>query len=454
MTLNLTNRASGLTLAFGNAAASEGSVPQAQPGAIGASQSMSVSSLNRSGGCTGQFSLAGGGVNFGVSYDHPSGPGSTTVNVDASTGYLAGANATTFPGHDSVANLNLYRAINANNRAWVVPLELLDSPPLNNCQDFVNRLFGTGTRDVAVVTTAYGNGAPNGYIEPADFTGGQLSRFAAQWTRQWLDGGSHPECPQQDAALIGMLANYMTSAASNGPLTMWVPQLGYQAGSNPSVFGLEGYTAFPFHDGSQWNAASVAAFTNLLAAGAHFVAISATDDLPANVSMTAFDQFFAAAKLPTRHDIGNSHYASVTNITGTYYLDISDDFAPENCALLLAFLAGRTVNDPFASRGTYNTFIQLEGWQAGSTRHNIDYDTYKQTLWNISTFGSCPYSEKRATTIFLAPQGWTPQVYQVTRMMPYVGAYANSNGTPQAWLNTALVDIPADAPALPSRYIG
>lgn len=94
MTLNLTNRASGPTFEFGNAAASDGSVPQARPGAIAASQSMSVSALNRPGGCTGQFSLSGGRVNFRVSSDHPSGPGSTTVSVEPSTGYLAGVKPT------------------------------------------------------------------------------------------------------------------------------------------------------------------------------------------------------------------------------------------------------------------------------------------------------------------------------------------------------------------------
>jgi hypothetical protein len=93
MTLNLTNRASGPTFEFGNAA-SDGSVSQTRPGAIAASRSMSVSALNRSGGCTGQFSLSGGGVNFGVSYDHPSGPGSTTVSVEPSTRYLAGVKPT------------------------------------------------------------------------------------------------------------------------------------------------------------------------------------------------------------------------------------------------------------------------------------------------------------------------------------------------------------------------
>jgi len=254
--------------------------------------------------------------------------------------------------------------------------------------------------------------------------------------------------------LLDALKGYIGGAASNGPLTLWVPQIAYQPGSNPAVFELSGYLAFPFVDaGGNWIAANVGTFLALLAAGSHLVAISASSDLPAGVSMQAFDSYMGASGLTTSTDIGNSHYTSLLNTTGRYYLSIGSDFAPAGCGLILSFLYGRTVNNLLASAGSYNTFIQLEGWQAGGSRHNADYATYQATLWNISTYGASPYSEKRATTVFLAPSGWTPQVYQTTLMMPYVGAYAQSNGTPQGWLDTAVVTIPAGSPALPSRYI-
>ena len=35
-------------------------------------------------------------------------------------------------------------------------------------------------------------------------------------------------------------------------------------------------------------------------------------------------------------------------------------------------------------------------------RHNATDAAYLNTLWNISTYGSCPYSEKRSTPIFIA----------------------------------------------------
>lgn len=450
MTIKLTNRVPDSDLAFCNPAADSGPRPTADQAKVSTGQTMTVSAVNRSGGCDGSFSLNDGPAYFGISYHHPSGPGSTTVDVTTASGYLAGANATTFPGHDSLARLNLYKGVAAN-AGWTVPLGLLADPVVNNCQDFVNSLFAPGLRGASTIAAAYGDPGPDGYVAPADFTGGQMAGFVGLWQQHWL-GGQSPACPATDAALLDMLSGYVEKASNVGPLVLWVPQIGYVPDSSPSVYRLTGYRRYDFKVAGAWNADTVGTFLGLLAGGAHFVAVSADADRPDGVTMQGFDQFFKASGLPTSHDIGNSHYASLTNVTGTYYLDIGADFAPENCGLILAFLAGQTVNDSLAPSGAYNTFIQLEGWQAGHSRHNFDYDTYKKTLWNISTFGACPYSEKRATTVFLAPDGWTPQVYQITRMMPYVGAYANRNGTPQDWLNTSLVEIPADAPALPDRY--
>jgi hypothetical protein len=454
MTINLTNWIPDLALAYGNPASQSGSQPQASAAQIAVGQATAVSASNSWGDCTGSFRLAGGDASFAVSYVHPFGSSPTTVTVTPSSGYVSGANAATFSGHDAVANVNLYRGVATSSGAWVAPLALLGTPPRNNCQDFANSMFGSGIRSAAVIQSAYQNTGPNGYVPPADFTGGQLAGFVAQWVQRWLNGTSYTTLPGVDAQLIDSLSSYVQSAANNGPLTMWVPQITYQAGSNPAVFNLTGYQPFAFADAAgNWNAASISAFLTLLAAGSHLVAISATNDLPAGVSMQAFDTYMGASGLTTAVDIGNSHYTSLLNTTGKYYLSVGNDFAPENCGLILSFLYGRTVNNLLAGSGTYNTFIQLEGWQAGGSRHNADYDTYQQTLWNISTYGASAYSEKRATSIFLAPAGWTPQVYQTTLMMPYVGAYANSNGTPQSWLNTSLVTIPPSAPPLPSRYV-
>jgi hypothetical protein len=455
MTINLSNRLPDAALAFGNAASQSGSMPQSSAAQIGPGQSMTVSASSNAADCTGSFSLSGSDASFAVSYVHPFGSGATTVGITPSSGHIAGTDAATYSGHAAVANVNLYRGVTTAAGGVVVPLGLLAPNAWNNCQDFANSMFGSNIRTASVIQSAYQSTAANGFVPPADFTGNQMAAFVAQWTNRWINGTGNAVVPGDDAQLLDQLKRYVTSAASNGPLTMWVPQIAYQAGSSPANFYLSGYRAFPFVDASgNWIADSVSAFLTLFAAGSHLVAISATNDVPAGVSVQAFDDFMGASGLSTSTDIGNSHYASVLNTTGRYYLSVGSDFAPAGCGLILSFLYGRTVNNALASAGTYNTFIQLEGWQAGGSRHNADYATYQSTLWNISTFGASPYSEKRATSIFLAPAGWTPQVYQTTRMMPYVGAYAQSNGSPQSWLNTALVSIPADAPALPSRYVG
>ncbi|HXH14374.1 MAG TPA: hypothetical protein VNP04_32000 [Alphaproteobacteria bacterium] len=453
--IHILNAIPNTTLVFNSPTASSGPLPTASSPSIGTGATMVVSAENDSGGCIGSFVLTGGGALFTVSYDHPVTSGPTTVAVAASAGYVWGTDAATYAGHDVTTQLHLYQGVPANDfGGYAVPLGLLDAAPVNNCQDFANSMFGPNMRAASQVEAAYSNPIEAGYIKPADFTGGQLDGFVAIWTSQWING-SDPRCPPADAALIALLASYMKTATSAGPLSMWLPQLAYRAGTSPSVFALSGYKhlAFLSGDGS-WDVSTVNTFLTLLAAGAHFVSISATDDLPVGVSMQSFDDVFNNAGLPISKDPGSSHYASTVNITGTYYLDISEDFAPPDGGLILAFLVGRTVNRSFPSAGSYNTFIQLEGWQAPSDRHSVDYDTYKATLWNISTYGACPYSEKRATTIFLAPPGWSPQVYQTTRMMPYVGAYATdpSHPRPQPWLNTALVEIPTTAPALPLRY--
>lgn len=455
MTINLTDRLPDAALAFGNASSQSGSMPQSSSAQIGPSQSMTVSASSNAADCTGAFTLSGGDASFAMSYVHPFGSGATTVGVSPSSGYIAGADAATYSGHAAVANVNLYRGVAAGSGGFVAPLGLLATNAWNNCQDFANSMFGGNIRTANTIESAYQSTGAAGFVPPADFTGNQMASFVAQWTSRWINGSGNSVVPSDDAQLLDALKQYVTNAASNGPLTMWVPQIAYQAGTKPAAFYLSGYRAFPFLDASgNWIAQSVSAFLTLFAAGSHLVAISATNDVPAGISVQAFDDFIGASGLSTSTDIGNSHYASVVNTTGRYYLSVGSDFAPANCGLILSFLYGRTVNNALAGAGTYNTFIQLEGWQAGGSRHNADYATYQSTLWNISTYGASPYSEKRATSVFLAPAGWTPQVYQTTRMMPYAGAYAQSDGSPQQWLDTARVSIPADAPALPSRYVG
>lgn len=454
MQINLRSWVPEVEARFGRPAASDGSLPAASPARAACGKFMSVRVDNPSGGCAGSFGIDTPVASFNVFYRHPSGPGATTVQVTAPPGYLAATDGETFPGHEAIANLNLYRGVPAH-PGWAVPLGLLAERVRDNCGDFVNSMYGPDMRALAVVQAASGRAASDGIVPPADFTGGQMAGFVALWAKQWLNGKERA-CPAKDAVLLRLLANYVRTASSAGPLVMWVPQIVARPGTSPVAYDLSGYRAFPFqHDGA-WVGASVEAFLGLLAGGAHMVAVSAPRDLPAGVTATPFDRHFEQARLDGRAHPGNSHYAGIMNTTGRYYLDIDEDFAPVGAGLLQAFLVGRTVNGGRPAHDDYNSFLQLEGWQARfplSARHKADYDAHEKTLWNVSTFGASPYSEKRGTTVFLAPPGWRPQPYQVTRMMPYVGAYAHG-GRPQPWLKTGLIHIDSSAPPLPSRYDG
>ncbi|MCQ4438465.1 hypothetical protein NO135_26005, partial [Clostridioides difficile] len=70
------------------------------------------------------------------------------------------------------------------NGAWGVPLSQLATPPANNCQDFANSMFGSNVRTAAAIQSAYQSTGPLGYVPPADFTGGQLAGFVAQWVQR------------------------------------------------------------------------------------------------------------------------------------------------------------------------------------------------------------------------------------------------------------------------------
>jgi hypothetical protein len=83
-----------------------------------------------------------------------------------------------------------------------------------------------------------------------------------------------------------------------------------------------------------------------------------------------------------------------------------------------------------------NTFLQMEGWPAYTSRHNFDYELHEKTLWNISTYGLCAFSEKRATAVFLADRNWNPLIQKDTVMPHYRGA-----DTPQSWLRKDLIII-------------
>lgn len=487
MNVQVTNW-SGVTLTFQDAQSTEGPKCTANMQSVGNGGTLTTTAYNDSmfyGGNEGTFVLSNNSnVSYNIYYTHPQTGGATYVQLNAlPSGYtpapscIAGLGQPTYSGNPVTATMNLYQGVSVSSDSstpgYAVPLASDPYSQANNCQDFANSMFGPNMRASSLVTNAFNQTTTP--FTPADFSG-QLSTLVDTLYALWIAPSGPSTSNNPDWLILQCLANYIAPGNGHPTMQMWVPEISYQGG-DPSVYELTGYQAFPLasYSGTStaWDETNLKQFLMLLAGGAHFVAISADADFTSQ-GIDQYDSrplytYFSQWGIAQREDFANSHYkGSLTyNNTGLYYLNITDEWAPRNCGLILSLLFGSTVN---GSRnpptGQYNTFMQLEGWPAsgatGGDRHSTDYDNYKQTLWNISTYGAAPYSEKRATTVFLAPvkttpdaPQWTPQVYQTTRMMPYVGAYATGtypNGSPQGWLNTDVVTIASTAPTLPAGY--
>ena len=460
--------------------------------------SLSVYAGNGNGACNGTFTVSDSGnhVMFPVVYVHPSSNDPTTVQVVPNSSYLScmGVNDQAMPlkGHDPVVNTGLYAGDAVYNypSGPAQPYQIvgytapLSSTPYseNNARDVVNSMFQTAIRtpDTIHVMLDQANAVP---YQPADYSGAQLSLLApnvplgsanpkGQLTQTilnlWPGVVTTPTTTSPDYAFVQFLANFVVPSPANAstpPLVMWVPKFQYVSSvtsgdTTGPKYELLGYQSYPLAgtNGARFNMDNVKQFLQLLMGGAHFVNIQADRDFAkctptTNTGRNLYNAFKAAfpdnGTMSGSHScVGNSHYTNTINTSGWYYGNQMGEWAASGCGLLLSLLVAKTADNQ------YDTFMQLEGWPAdndwvfgdgsieGGARHGEDYNAYKKSFWNISTFGATPYSEKRATTIFLAPAPWTPAINSTTYMMTYVGAE-----TLQGWLQTAFVSVPSGTPA-------
>ncbi len=461
---------------------------------VAPSASLSVYAGNSNGACNGTFTLSDekSNVMFPVTYVHPNGNDPTTVNVVANSGYPAcmGVNDQPLPlaGHDPVVNIGLYvgdAVYQYANGPTKPALTVGYTAPLsatpysdNNARDVVNSMFQSNIRTPGVVNVMLDQAGAVPY-QPADYSGAQLSLIAPNVAlgsanpkgkltqavlNLWPGVVTSPVTTSPDYDFIKFLADFVVpSPASNStpPLVMWIPEFKFvesvtSDGTTGPKYQLLGYKSYPLSGGTvtRFNMDNVKQFLQLLMGGAHFVNIQADRDFAkcspsTNVGRNLYNAFTSAfsdnGSISGRHSCtGNSHYTNTVNTSGWYYGNQMGEWAASDCGLLLSLLVAKTAD------GQYDTFMQLEGWPAdtdwltgdgslgGGPRHGEDYNAYKQTFWNISTYGATPYSEKRATTIFLAPAPWTPSISSSTYMMSYVGAE-----TLQDWLQTAFVSVPS-----------
>lgn len=310
----------------------------------------------------------------------------------------------------------------------------------SNVPQFIDSLFDPDVRSLDTVESGIRSGAFSTQFAPTE-----TPKILSVWTAAWcvynglpFDPGTFAHCQESDRVFLRILSQFFFA----NKLCLVVPQIALDGIANDlPTYLLSGYQQYPFVPGGKWDMNVVSQFLNLLVSGAHFVFIQDPIDLPPGVTVPSFYTLFTTSndfKQYRRHDPGNSHYTSLTNVCGYYIPSIDSNQTPSpSCPFLLALLVGPTDSDVLCNPTTYSTFLQLEGWEATASRHNVDYNTiYQPTLWNISTFGACAYSEKRATTVFLAPQQWVAKTNPDTIMAPYAGAE-----TRQAWLNTKVVKL-------------
>jgi len=310
-----------------------------------------------------------------------------------------------------------------------------------------------------------GGGVPNAVVtdrvtllQTAERTN-MLSQLLNVWDPASAAAGG-PAPQPSDISLIRFLRNYIgdptggniAAGAAFPPMAnayeLYLPVVAYDGMlATRQKLRLLNYlpVALSAPGGGAWLLPGVTLLLDLLAIGAHVVVIHAAPNLPGGLGYAPasfFDLFNAQLGAQSRAALTHSHYTGAWGLTNigaalTFPGLVNAETAPIPCPYICAFLTGRTA---YAALGNpYNTFFQLEGWPTtGITnlpgRHGADYAAHTASLWNISTYGASLYSEKRGTTVFLAPQTWNPAPQAGTIMMPYAGA-----GTPQGWLDTSLI---------------
>lgn len=271
----------------------------------------------------------------------------------------------------------------------------------------------------------------------------ELDRITGAWSAAWNNGvvPAANICPASDTTFL----HYLRAYIRNHNMSLWIPRTDFDGYHQGRVkLRLRRYDQVALVDAlNNDHMNGVGRFLKLFAAGAHIVIVHSDRDTR-HANIPSFYNAVAAGGLPTRAARMNSHYTGtyISNFNaGKYYPHsvITETAPAANCPFINSTLICRTASGGI--RGNqHNTFIQLEGWPAtGYTgaggRHGIDYKTHNTTKWNISTYGASLYSEKRGTSVFLAPPTWTPVVRTGNEVMAsYDGAH-----TRQAWLDTNLV---------------
>jgi len=334
---------------------------------------------------------------------------------------------------------------------------------------FIDNLFQNGNGQVrnpatmtqGMIAAAQANN--DGYWLITDQAVGLI---LTNWLSIWMDqinngNGAHidPRLTQTDIALFRQIAAYV----QRNEIALFVPNLDYygpvDVGNATPVYTIDGYEKVDLFftgpelanmqlDTAIGKILGIMAFMELFATGAHIVAISSGQDLP-HAGQKFWSLFQKSSYMPWRNAgplnqfcrtaYMHSHYSGAKGLSNlgsayAYPNTVTTEAAPSPCPFVCSLLVDDTAHI------AANSFLQLEGWpgtKAGnygiSGRHGQDFAVHQATKWNISTYGASPFSEKRGTTVFLAPTTWQPDM-RVTTWAAYQGAK-----TLQSWYDTALI---------------
>jgi len=296
---------SGVSLSAGDAKSQEGPAATFSPSSTPNGGSITATAYNNSlfnGGNKGTFVLSNSstGASYTIFYTHPQTTGASYISLQsASTGGVAGIGQPTYSGDPINATMNVYAGVpvqtGGTTLGYVTPLFENAYTVSNNCQDLANSVFNSATRSGALIEAAF-NQSTTPYM-PADFTGGQLATTLVDVLYNCFTSGSGADWP-----ILKFLADYIAPIGTAAPMTMWVPLISYQGG-NPSIYQISGYQSFElvqYNGGTPvWNPAEVRTFLTLLAGGAHFVAVSAYDDLTSQgIATSASRALYTALRIP------------------------------------------------------------------------------------------------------------------------------------------------------------
>lgn len=353
----------------------------------------------------------------------------------------------------------------ANAVAIPNPLNQNNPPNANSVATFMNDLFNNGAGQVRHPATMIAGmvGAAQNDDEGYWLIDGNaqttiLLALLSPWRRQVLGLVQNNAVQPSDRDLMIQMAQYV----QQNQIAMFVPNITYVgltgANNQTPIYELNGYTrtdlfltpgeiATPNGGPATIKLANIVQFLRYFLTGAHVVVINSTTDAPnaAPAFWTLFQtaRYFGRQAGPLNPYSGaaymHSHYSGSKGLgnAGAAYAfpnTVTTENAPSPCPWVCSLLVDTTAHrDP-------NTFIQLEGWPGTAQgwygargRHHQDFDVHGQTKWNIGTYGASPFSEKRGTTLFLAPNTWQPDV-RGTIWTAYQGTK-----TVQRWYESSLI---------------